>query len=261
MENLFLPTKIELKKGENANEGILVIEPLFHGYGTTIGNALRRVLLSSLPGAAVTSFKIKGATHEFSTIEGIYEDILEIVLNLKQLRLKIFVNEPVILKLVKKGEGTVTAADIEKNANVEIINPDLKIATITKKDTELNMEITVEKGLGFDPTENRDKSKLPVGAIAIDAIYTPIKDVGFKVEDTRVGQITNYDKLTIEIKTDGTITPAFALNFAAKILIDHLNLLTKEENIPVEAAAKESEEKKKPAKKTRKTTKAKKTKK
>ncbi len=256
MENLFLPNKIELEKGAGDNEGILIIEPLFHGYGTTIGNALRRVLLSSLPGAAVTSFKIKGATHEFSAVKGIYEDILQIVLNLKQLRLKMFIDEPVVLKLVKKGEGDVTAADIEKNSSVQIFNPDLKIATITDK-TELNMEITVEKGLGFEPTENRDKTKLPVGAIAIDAIFTPIKDIGFKIEDTRVGQITNYDKLTLNIKTDGTITPSAALNFAAKLLIDHFSLITNEQNIPIEITGEAKSEAKK-AKKIKSTKKSKK---
>ena len=233
MENIFLPTKIELKEGETQNEGILVIEPLFHGYGTTIGNALRRVLLSSLPGAAVTSFKIKGATHEFSTIKGIYEDLLEIVLNLKQLRLKVYSDDPIVLKLIKKGDGDVYAKDIEKDANVEIVNQDLKIATITEKNTELNMEITVQKGMGFEPTENRDKSNLPVGAIAIDSIYTPIVDVGLKMENTRVGQITNYDKLTLTIKTDGTISPEFALNSAVKSLLDHFNLLYKGD-MPVE---------------------------
>lgn len=257
MENLFLPNKIELKKGADENEGILVIEPLFHGYGTTIGNALRRVLLSSLPGAAVTSFKIKGTTHEFSAVKGIYEDILQIVLNLKQLRLKMFVDEPVVLKLVKKGEGEVTGADIEANSSVQIFNPDLKIATITDKGAELNMEITVEKGLGFDPTENRDKTKLPVGAIAVDAIFTPIKDIGLKVEDTRVGQITNYDKLTMNIKTDGTITPSFAINFAAKLLIDHFALITNEQNIPVELT-KEAKSETKKVKKVKATKKSKK---
>jgi DNA-directed RNA polymerase subunit alpha len=253
MENLFLPNKIELKKGADENEGVLVIEPLFHGYGTTIGNALRRVLLSSLPGAAVTSFKIKGATHEFSAVKGVHEDVLQIVLNLKQLRLKMFVDEPVILKIVKKGEGDVTGADIEKNSSVQIINPDLKIATVTDK-IDFNMEITVEKGLGFDPTENRDKTKLPVGAIAIDAIFTPIRDISIKVEDTRVGQITNFDKLTMDIKTDGTITPSYAINFATKLLIDHFSLLTNEANIPVEMAREVKAEAKK-AKKTKTTTK------
>ncbi|MBD3359875.1 MAG: DNA-directed RNA polymerase subunit alpha [Candidatus Buchananbacteria bacterium] len=229
MENIFLPSKIELKKGKTPNEGVLIMEPLYHGYGTTIGNALRRVLLSSLPGAAVTSFKIKGVQHEFSSVDGIYEDVLELSLNLKQLRLKLHSDEPVVLKLTKKGEGAVLAKDIGKDANVEIINQDLQIATITDKKMELDMEITVEKGRGFDPTENRDKEKLPVGSIAIDAIYTPIKDIGYKVEYTRVGQITNYDKLTLNLETDGTITPEEAINAGTKILIDHFSLLYKEE--------------------------------
>jgi len=254
MENIFLPSKIELKEGETKNEGILVIEPLFHGYGTTLGNALRRVLLSSLPGAAVTSFKLKGATHEFSTLKGIYEDILEIVLNLKQLRLKVYSQEPIVLKLVKKGEGEVYAKDITKDANVDIINSDLKIATITDKNTELNMEITVEKGMGFEPTENRNKTDLPVGSIAIDAIFTPIADVGFKVENTRVGQITNYDKLILTVKTDGTISPEHALNSAVKILLDHFNLLYKPD-LPVESRKEADEEPAKKATKAKKITK------
>jgi len=242
MENIFLPSKIELKEGKLPNEGILVVEPLYHGYGTTIGNALRRVLLSSLPGAAVTAVKIKGVQHEFSTISGVYEDVLEIVLNLKQLRLKVYSEEPVVLKLTKRGIGDVFAKDIAKDANVEIITPDFKIATITDKGTELNMEITVQKGRGFDPTENHLKENLPVGTIAIDAIYTPIKDIGYKVEYTRVGQITNYDKLTLNIETDGTITPQESLNFAAQILIDHFALLIKE--VPVAEPKVEKEEKK-----------------
>lgn len=254
MENIFLPSKIELKEGENPNEGILIIEPLYHGYGTTLGNALRRVLLSSLVGGAVTSVKIKGVSHEFSAIPGIYEDVLEIVLNLKELRLKIFSDEPVVLKLVKKGTGDVLAKDITKNSAVEIINPDLKIATVTDKNFNLDMELTVQKGRGFEPTENRDRQNLPVGTIAIDAIYTPIKDVGYKVEYTRVGQITNYDKLTLNLETDGTISPQEALNTAAKILIDHFALLIKEVPIKETKTEMEIEEKKEKAK-----TKAKKT--
>ncbi len=250
METIFLPSKINLKKGKEPNTGILTIEPLYHGYGTTLGNALRRVLLSSLPGAAVTSFKIKGAQHEFSAIEGIYEDVLEIMLNLKQLRLKLFTDEPVSLKLVKKGAGDALAKDIAKDAGVEIINPDLKIATITDKNTELNMEIVVEKGRGFEPTEERDKENLPVGAIAVDAIFTPIKDVGYKVEYTRVGQITNYDKLILTIETDGTISPEDALNFSAKILIDHFSLLYKEEIPAKETKTKKTTKKKTTTKKT-----------
>jgi DNA-directed RNA polymerase subunit alpha len=256
MENIFLPSKIELQEGQNPNEGILIVEPLYHGYGTTIGNTLRRVLLSSLVGAAVTSVKIKGITHEFSAIPGIHEDVLELVLNLKQLRLKLFTDEPVVLKLVKKGIGDVLAEDISKNSDVQIINPDLKIATITDKSITLDMELIVEKGRGFDPTENRDKSKLSVGSIAIDAIYTPIKDVGYKVELTRVGQITNYDKLILNIETDGTISPQEALNIAAKILIDHYSLVIKEVPI-VQAKISDQGEKKakiKTAKKTAKKT-------
>jgi len=257
METIFLPSKIDIKKGKTENEAVLTIEPLYHGYGITLGNALRRVLLSSLPGAAVTSFKIKGVQHEFSATKGIYEDILEIMLNLKQLRLKLFTDEPVVLKLIKKKEGEVLAKDIAKDANVEIINPDLKIATITDKNIELNMEIIVEKGRGFDPTENRDKEKLSVGSIAVDAIYTPIKDIGFKVENTRVGQITNYDKLIMTLETDGTITPNEAINDAAKILIDHFSLLYKEGKKPAESmeektAAKKVAKKKTAAKKTTK---------
>jgi len=254
MENIFLPSKIELKEGETKNEGILVIEPLFHGYGTTLGNALRRVLLSSLPGAAVTSFKIKGATHEFSTVKGIYEDILEIVLNLKQLRLKVYSDEPVVLKLVKKGEGEVYAKDITKDASVDIISQNLKICTITDKNIELNMEITVAKGTGFEPTENRNKTDLPVGAIAIDSIFTPLADVGFKVENTRVGQITNYDKLVLTVKTDGTISPEYAINSAVKILLDHFNLLYKGD-LPPEARPEAEEPAKKKEAKAKKTAK------
>jgi len=247
MENIFLPSKIEIKKGKNPNEGILTVEPLYFGYGTTLGNTLRRVLLSSLPGAAVTSFKIKGTQHEFSTIEGIYEDVLEITLNLKQLRLKLHSDEPVTLKLIKKGEGDVLAQDIAKDSNVEIINTDLKIATITDKKKEFEMEITVEKGRGFIPTENRNENeKLPVGTIAIDSIFTPIRDVGYKVENTRVGQITDYDKLIVTIETDGTISPEDAINDSTKILIDHFSLLYKEK------PATKTKEVKKTAKKTKK---------
>ncbi len=254
MEQIFLPSKIEFMKGENPHEARLVIEPLFHGYGTTIGNALRRVLLSSLPGAAVTAVKIKGVAHEFSSINGVLEDVLEIVLNLKQLRLKCFSAEPVKLKLVKKGEGAVTAGDIEKNADVEIANPDLHIATITDKATEFNMELTVRQGMGFVPTENREKGSTEVGTIAMDALYSPILTVGYQVEDTRVGQITNYDKLTMNIETDGTISPEEAVRQATQILINHFNALIPQIPVAAEPApAAEGEEgakkKKKAAKK------------
>lgn len=244
MENIFLPSKIDLKKGKNPNEGVLILEPLWHGYGATIGNALRRVLLSSLPGAAVTSFKIKGVQHEFQAVKGVYEDVLQIMLNLKQLRLKVFSEEPVVLKLTKKGKGEVTAKDISKDSNVEIINTDLVIATITDKSIEFDMEITVQKGRGFEPTEERDKQDLPVGSIAVDAIYTPLVDVGYKVEYTRVGQITNFDKLTLNLETDGTITPEEAINSASKLLIDHFSLLYQEKSEKKETSKKKTTKKK-----------------
>lgn len=225
MENIFLPSKIEYKKGKNPNESQLIIEPLFHGYGITIGNALRRALLSSLPGAAVSAAKIKGVDHEFQAIKGVKEDALEVVLNLKMLRFKMHSDNPIKLSLKKKGAGDVTAADFEKNAEVDVINPEAKIAEITDKAGEFEMEITIQKGIGFDPKENRDKKDKEVGLIEIDSIYTPIKNVGYEVEDTRVGQITNYDKLTLTVETDGSISPEDAIQEATKILINHFNLL------------------------------------
>jgi len=226
MENIFLPSKIEYTEGDAPNTATLTIEPLFHGYGTTLANSLRRVMLSSMPGAAVTAVKIKGVNHEFEAVNGVFEDALEITLNLKQLRMKVFSDEPVKLHLKKKGEGKVTAADFDKDSNVEIANPELVIAEITDKNSEFEMEVIVQKGMGFDPTESRDKSNKEVGLIEIDAIYSPVRHVGYKVEDTRVGQITNYDKITMTIETDGTITPKEAVERSASILINHLNLLS-----------------------------------
>lgn len=221
METIFLPSKMHFVPSENANEATLTIEPLHHGYGTTVGNALRRVLLSSLPGAAVTAMKIKGVQHEFQGVDGVKEDVLDIMLNLKQLRLKVHSDEPVTLKLVKKGEGAVTAADIEKNADVEIANPDLHLATITDGKITFDMEITVARGRGYSPTEEREGGRLDIGVIAIDAMFSPVRTVGLKVENTRVGEITNYDKLLMNILTDGTITPQEAVEQATKILLNH----------------------------------------
>lgn len=226
MENILLPSKIEFKEGKNKNEGMVVIEPCHQGYGTTLGNALRRVLLSSLPGAAVTAIKIKSVSHEFSTIPYVKEDIIEIILNLKQLRLKVFSEEPVRLNLKVKGEKDVKAKDIEKSSAVEIINSDLHIATLTNKNAELEMEIFASQGRGYVPTESQEKENLEIGVIAVDSIFTPIKNIGYKVEDTRVGQITNYDKLTLTIETDGTISPKEAFLQAVNILMDHFKLLS-----------------------------------
>jgi DNA-directed RNA polymerase subunit alpha len=225
MEELLLPSKIELMPGENDRIATLVVEPCYHGYGTTIGNALRRTLLSSLPGAAVVAVKIKDVQHEFMAMNGVKEDVLEVVLNLKQLRMRLFSDEPVRLKLSAKGDGKVTAKDIEKNSEVEIVNPDLHIATLTDKKSELEMEIFVGKGRGYVPIEERAKDKAELGVIAIDAVYSPVREVGYRVENTRVGQITNFDRLVMNIETDGTITPSEAVDMAVKILLDHFTLL------------------------------------
>lgn len=225
MESILLPSKIRFAKGERPNEGILTVEPCTQGYGTTLGNAMRRVLLSSLPGAAVTAVKIKGVDHEFSTIQHVKEDVLELILNLKALRLKLHSEEPVKLSLSVKGEQTVTAADFEKNADVEIVNPDRVLATLTDKTASIEMEITVAPGRGYRATEERGKEKLELGTIAIDALYSPVLNVSYKVEATRVGEKTDYDKLVLNIETDGTMDPQDACNRAVVILLDHFNLL------------------------------------
>jgi DNA-directed RNA polymerase subunit alpha len=226
MEDILLPSKIEILPSERENESILVMEPFFHGYGHTVGNALRRVLLSSLQGAAVIAVKIKGASHEFQAVPNVKEDVLEIILNLKQLRMKVYSDEPVKLTLHAKGEKKVTGKDIEPNSDVEIANPGLHIATLTDKSGELEMEITVAKGRGYVATEERGKERGELGTIAIDALYSPIRSVGYKVDDVRVGQVTNYDKLTLNIETDGTVDADEAIRQSAKILIDHFALLT-----------------------------------
>ena len=222
METIFLPSKMHFAPGTVDHESVLTIEPLHHGYGTTVGNALRRVLLSSLPGAAVTAMKIKGVQHEFSTVPGVKEDVLDIMLNLKKLRMKVHTEEPVILKLSATKEGAVTAELFEKNADVEIANPELEIATITEK-TAFELEVTVSRGRGYVPTEERDSAPTDIGVIAVDAMFSPVRNVGFRVENTRVGEITNYDKLIMNITTDGTVTPQDAVEQATKILLNHFS--------------------------------------
>lgn len=225
MENILLPSTIKYEQGQRPNEGVLVVEPCFHGYGTTLGNALRRVLLSSLPGAAVTAVKIKGVTHEFQALPNVKEDVLEVILNLKGLRLKCFSEEPVKLTLKTKGAKVVTAADIDANSDVEIVNPEMKIATITDDGGTFEMELTVGRGRGYVPTEERTGEGNDLGTIAIDSLYSPVRNVGYRVENTRVGEITNYDKLVMNIETDGTITPQEAVGQCAKILIDYFSIL------------------------------------
>ncbi len=221
MESIFLPSKMYFTPGAVANEATLTIEPLHHGYGTTVGNALRRVLLSSLPGAAVTAMKIKGVQHEFSTVPGVKEDVLDIMLNLKKLRMKVHSDEPVVLKLTANKAGAITAEQISPNADVEIANPDLQFATLTEDGANFEMEITVSKGRGYVPTEEREHATNEIGLIAVDALFSPVSNVGFRVENTRVGEITNYDKLIMSITTDGTITPQDAVEQTTKILLNH----------------------------------------
>ena len=203
--------------------GKFVVEPLERGFGTTMGNSLRRVLLSSLPGVAVTSIKIDGVQHEFTTVPGVKEDVTEIILNLKTLRAKLYTDVPKILTINAVGPCEVTAADISTDSDVEIVNPDLHIATLNE-DGKLSMEITLEKGRGYVLADKNKRPGLPIGTIAVDSIFTPIEKVNFTVQNTRVGQITDYDKLTLEIWTDGSIKPEEACSFAAKILSDHLTL-------------------------------------
>ncbi len=227
MENILLPSRIQYDDGERQNEGVLTVEPCFHGYGTTLGNALRRVLLSSLPGAAVTAIKIKGVHHEFQAIKGVKEDALEVILNVKSLRLKCFSDEPVKLTLSVSGSKIVTAADIAPNADVEIINPELVLATVTEDGTVFEMELTVRRGRGYTTSEDRaGDAPRDIGTIAIDALFSPVRNVGYRVENTRVGEITNYDKLIMNIETDGTISPKEAVEESAKILIDYFSILT-----------------------------------
>ncbi|ABW18083.1 DNA-directed RNA polymerase subunit alpha [Alkaliphilus oremlandii] len=203
--------------------GKFTVEPLERGYGTTLGNSLRRIMLSSLPGAAVTSVKIDGVLHEFSTIPGVKEDVAEIIINLKGLSIRMHGNEPKTVRIEAKGEGVITAGDIIADADVEILSPDTHIATLDT-DAVLNMELTIAKGRGYVPAENNKTPGMPIGVLPIDSIFTPVTKVSYHVENTRVGQVTDYDKLVIEVFTDGSIVPDEAISLAAKIMNEHLNL-------------------------------------
>ncbi len=236
MEAIPLPNQVSLLE-QDGNRYTFVMEPLYPGYGVTIGNTLRRVLLSSMPGAAVVAVKMKWVDHEFSTIPNVKEDVVEIILNLKQLRLKVHTEEPVRLSLKVKGEKVVTAADIKETDLVEVVNKDLYIATLDNKSAELDMELIVQQGRGYVPVEQRESEKLEIVMIAVDAIYTPIKNVNYEVQNVRVGQITNFDKLTITMETDGTINGQEALNIAAHILVDHFTMLVNDSAIPANATS------------------------
>lgn len=221
------------------NHGKFEILGCYPGYGTTVGNTLRRVLLSSLGGAAAKSVKIKGVAHEFSTISGVMEDVVQIILNVKQIRFKLHGDEPVKVTLKSKGEGVVTAAAIKAPSSVEIVNPDQVIATITDKKTELDMEIEIDKGIGYVPVEGREHEEREISVIAIDAIYTPVKRVNYEVENMRVGKRTDYDKITLEVVTDGSLTPKEAFEKSVDILVSQFSSLTE-----VEGEAGETEEEK-----------------
>lgn len=237
MENILLPSSIRFEASDKPNTGVLIVEPCYHGYGTTLGNALRRVLLSSLSGAAITGVKIKGVTHEFQAIDGIKEDVLEIILNLKGLRMKLFSDEPTKLTLKAKGGKAITAKDIAPNAEVEIINQDLLIATTTSDKAALEIEMTVERGRGYRPTEEQEGESREIGVIAVDALFSPVRNVGYRVENTRVGEITNFDKLIMSIETDGTITAEEAVKQASRTLIDYFSILLQDPSAPVSASA------------------------
>ena len=205
------------------NYAKFVCEPLERGYGVTIGNSLRRILLSSLPGCAITSVKIEGVLHEFSTIPNVVEDVPEVIVNLKNVRLKFDGNEEKTLRINFKGEGEVTAADIESDGTVEVLNPDLHIATVSEGGS-LVMELTADRGRGYNSSEKNKKPNQDISVLPIDSIYTPVKKVNYHVENTRVGQMVDYDKLTIEVWTDGSLKAHEALSLAAKVMTGHLEL-------------------------------------
>ncbi len=248
--------KIVEKKGNWAK---FEIEALYPGYGVTIGNSLRRVLLSSLEGAAVTQMKIKGVPHEFSTIPGVLEDVIPIMLNLKQLRFKMLTNEPLTATLKVKGEREVKGSDFKLPSQLELVNKDCHIATLTDKKAELEMEIKIEKGVGYLARERKSKEKMTIGTIVLDAIFTPIKRVAFRRENMRVGERTDFDRLFLEIETDGTISPETAFYQASEILVKHFSLLAEafkpeERTILTKGTEEEKPEKKHEKEKKRKKT-------
>lgn len=238
--------KIEIAEtNDDGTYGKFVVEPLERGYGTTLGNSLRRILLSSLPGAAVTSVQIDGVLHEFSTIPGVVEDTTEIILNLKKLALKIHSDEEKVLEIDAEGGGAVLAGDIRADSDVEILNPDLHIASLAD-DARLHMRITANRGRGYVQAEQNKQEDQAIGVIPVDSIYTPISRVNFSVENTRIGQVTDFDKLTLEVWTDGSIRPEEAVSLGAKVMNEHLMLFVglTEETQDVEIMVEKEEDKK-----------------
>jgi len=225
MSTISIPEAPQYKEGKD-NTGTIEIPACFPGYGTTIGNAIRRVLLSSLEGAAITSVKIKGLSHEFSAIDGVMEDVVQIILNLKQVRFIVHTDEKVIASIKAKGEGDVTAADIKTSADVDVVDDSQVIATLTDKKSTLEMELTIEKGIGYVPSDQQENREKELGSIVIDAVYTPVKRVNYNVENMRVGKRTDYDKVTLEIVTDGSITPQEAFDRSVDILVEQFSALS-----------------------------------
>ena len=235
--NIVLPSKPRIVK-EEGFAGIFEIDGLYPGYGHTLGNSLRRIMLSSLPGATITTVKINGVSHEFSVISGIKEDVITILLNLKRIKMKMFSDEPQTLSLKVKGVKTVTAGDIIVPGQVEILNPELVIATMTDKNAELECDMTVEKGLGYVTKENLQKGKVDIGAIALDASFTPIRRATYEVENMRVGDRTDFNRLRLSIETDGTLTPKEALERSIEVMINQLKSIVgfkEEEELPKQA--------------------------
>lgn len=244
-KNIHVPGVVKTED-HGKTQSTFTIEPLHSGYGMTLGNSLRRVLLSSISGAAITAFKVEGASHEFTTLPGVKEDIVEIILNLKGVRFRIFSDEPQTIRLSKKGSGPVTAKDIQVNADVEVVNKDQVIAHIDGASASINMDIVVEKGRGYRAIDESGSKKVVSDMIAIDSIFSPVLRVRYKVENTRVGQMTDLDKLILTVETDGTITPRDAFEEASAILVNQYTALAGqtrvEQGAPLNAADETSEE-------------------
>lgn len=232
MSIISIPQASQYTDGKN-NTGTIEIPACFPGYGTTVGNAIRRVLLSSIEGAAITSVKIKGVAHEFSAVDGVLEDVVQIILNLKQIRFRMHGNQKMVANLSVKGEGVVTAADIKTSSDLEIVDGGQHIATLTDKKASLEMELVIEKGIGYVPSDQHVVEEKEVGAIMIDAVYTPVKRVNYNVENMRVGKRTDYEKVTLEIVTDGSITPQEAFDNAVDILVEQFSALSSKGGVDI----------------------------
>jgi len=238
--NVTLPSKPRAVKEEEF-QGIFEIDGLYPGYGHTLGNSLRRIILSSLPGAAVTHVKIDGVKHEFDTIDGVKEDVINILLNIKRIRLALHSEDPVIMKLKTNKVGVITASDIETPSQIEILSPELPIAEITSKGISLDIEMTVSRGLGYVPREAHQKEKMDIGAIALDAVFTPIRRANYEVENMRVGERTDYNRLRLFVETDGTLTPREAVEKSIEIMIHQLKAITGFKDTEPAAQAEEKE--------------------